>query len=1487
MKTKRTMTRILSFLLVIMMMFSTIEMTSFTSFADEGEEVVSDEISDETTEEISEAVFEETSEENSEDATEEVSEEVSEEITEETEKEASEDKPEETSEELSEEVSEVVGEVLSEEVLLEEEPEEEEYYGSMYDGSLHLFTSDSNGSDFADYIGRAITYWQDKQYEIDFIAIEDMPKTDGKAIVSKDIFNVVCNTVNNPEDIRFRIDFEETDESSWYSWYFTALKEAQSDFDATVLVEETDQKGLLKMTMPDTSNVTSEIESILYEVKSESPYFDLWKEGLGVTLGEFTIAKNNLVMLDSTLKKMNCNSQAIYDSGDSYIAFDLYYRDDANGERENINEVYFANQVYKGLADDKTPIELKHPDASASDVVFNVIDSSAKIEDGFLYSNLEYYGEISALCTYVDAEGKECVELWRYDVVPGIDSLYFHESETEYVWDGKSTAQGVLDWGTMPYDRKNYIGGAGFSWEIENVTGNPIELVLKIDEYEDYSEEYYDGTYNVIGYGEAKVKVSYRGKEAVCTIKVLEPIKVPQIDTVYAVSGVDTTLADLNLNTLFPCKEDDDEGIFVWEDEQIKLDATSQKVVYYNAFYQVEGRKPQAVQIPVSVAQIEKLDISMIIPVSDSDYQVLEFPAGVKKGEQISMGLSVQTSPADASEAIARYIQKEKLSFKWTDKESQNMLDANTSVYLPRSYTAETKGKKIFKASLVNTETKKTIKTAQVTLQIYEKDQFDFDSIDVDDQVDSNDEMKGKVVIRVTEDNYQNAGKKLTVKSLDTSVMQPGKAVVSASDQNGFITIEIPYTFKKFGKTHLSITAGDERKTTKTYALERIDYKPALLTTEAVIDKAIMPPYGAATLRYFYPAGVERNGNITLKGKNADKFVIDLDNNIRINETVSCANGTYTVVLQIPYTYNGNAYTVDRTLKVKVTHTKNQIKVVQYPVINEFCRYEEGDILASLNISALKGNIIDATLVNNNLPYTLEPNMETGNFDLVVKPGEIIDKLTAAQKKIDIAVKYYNGGTTPVFYYEIVKFTLKSKKIKPEIYTDSKEILLNPEINNNEGYFYFGAWDGMGSLSIPDAVYIVDPVSKKEIKINQVGDAERYGSDDIYQIGKNKYYIICDEWDVYVGLVDPNQAVNAKDTITFKIRMPHWKEAITSKKTIKVQKKALNYEIIDKTLTLNMNKELYQSVSDETYFGYKVTGKIFSRYFESCIVKPADSKAKKVLENNLIIETKYEHNIIARIKDLGNAKDGTALKKGTYKFNLFITVDGKEKKYPLNIKVFDMAPSKVITYDRFGTIDLLDRENSYIQLNPSINWENFTYGEILEVKLVGPDAHMFDAVFEDYCFRIYAKNEYDYSTAKTYQVYPVVKWRTFDPNGAIEIKGSLQKIKLTQSKVTYKAVTDGTILYGNGVIDIGFTSNNSKTGEMVEIEQIELLNYTEDLSVKYYPGGTIVTLKLKDGQPSQIKKSSGTYTLKFAVTPKGAAVNQKPTIVTCKVQIVK
>ena len=85
MKTKKTLTRILSFLLVIMMVFSTIEMTSFISFAEGGEEVVSEENLTETSEESSENLSEEVSEETSADTTEEVSEEEETEETEETE----------------------------------------------------------------------------------------------------------------------------------------------------------------------------------------------------------------------------------------------------------------------------------------------------------------------------------------------------------------------------------------------------------------------------------------------------------------------------------------------------------------------------------------------------------------------------------------------------------------------------------------------------------------------------------------------------------------------------------------------------------------------------------------------------------------------------------------------------------------------------------------------------------------------------------------------------------------------------------------------------------------------------------------------------------------------------------------------------------------------------------------------------------------------------------------------------------------------------------------------------------------------------------------------------------------------------------------------------------------------------------------------------------------------------------------------------------
>ena len=91
MKTKKGITRILAFMLALLMVISTVEMTAFTSFAAERDEFeTSEEVSEELTEDVSEEVSGEPSEEASEEVSEEVTEEASEEVSEEPSEEVSE-----------------------------------------------------------------------------------------------------------------------------------------------------------------------------------------------------------------------------------------------------------------------------------------------------------------------------------------------------------------------------------------------------------------------------------------------------------------------------------------------------------------------------------------------------------------------------------------------------------------------------------------------------------------------------------------------------------------------------------------------------------------------------------------------------------------------------------------------------------------------------------------------------------------------------------------------------------------------------------------------------------------------------------------------------------------------------------------------------------------------------------------------------------------------------------------------------------------------------------------------------------------------------------------------------------------------------------------------------------------------------------------------------------------------------------------------------
>ena len=92
------------------------------------------------------------------------------------------------------------------------------------------------------------------------------------------------------------------------------------------------------------------------------------------------------------------------------------------------------------------------------------------------------------------------------------------------------------------------------------------------------------------------------------------------------------------------------------------------------------------------------------------------------------------------------------------------------------------------------------------------------------------------------------------------------------------------------------------------------------------------------------------------------------------------------------------------------------------------------------------------------------------------------------------------------------------------------------------------------------------------------------------------------------------------------------------------------------------------------------------------------------------------------------------------------------------------------------------------------------------------------------------------------------------------------------------------MLYSGSELRLGIAYLNKNNNEGVVPEKVELLNYNNDFYLDYQGDGFMI-LRLNSNDPSQLKKSNGTYTVKFAVTPEGAAINSKPVTVTYKVKI--
>lgn len=967
------------------------------------------------------------------------------------------------------------------------------------------------------------------------------------------------------------------------------------------------------------------------------------------------------------------------------------------------------------------------------------------------------------------------------------------------------------------------------------------------------------------------IKATYRidGKDYIEVISVhtsLETvIEVPEVPDICAVPGVEQTLADIDLNKLV-FGDGEAAGSFAWADPTIDLTTLADVDFHvFGATYTNKENKTANINVKVNLIRAE--EISLYKGVVYGEEMIPEELDGtiMKVGEELIIGTQVRFNNG----AIGSYLESGKVLLQWAPAESLTIDEKYFGVMdVARKFKATEKGKKVFTMSVVCAKSGKVLLSKSATVNVSGTDLFSFDSPEFvfTDVVDEKDVMKGTYTFLISADNYALA-KKFTVKSGDTSLLKLDKAKVTKEDGKP-VKVEVGYTFKKYGKTAIIVTTADEMKSSTSITCERIDYEPKLLNTTVTLDKVMKIGDMIITeLPIAYQKDTSLNGSIVISGEGADKF--EVMGNYFITKDTNIAEKTYSLTLEIPIIVESTQVTKTskQAIKVKVTETKPKVTIKQTKKVNEF--YNHTDIsmagVGRITIKTKKCDLLIAGIDEKDSRFGLLPIEGTNDYYIYIKDSaEFAGKpITDEEKKVTINYYILVNGIPQERTTEV---TIKTENKKPSLATSDKNTTLYPNVGYVDAEVTFQDKKTKENVSLvgADIKVVLDKKTGEVYSLKDLAD-----TDSTIKVGKNNYkiYTVDEE---FVGIsLEKTNSVKSTDKITFRIQAENWKNPVDVTYSVKVDVNVPKIKLSSKNLTLNANEDIYEYQTGRTML--EVTG------FKNL----ATFDEVKVTGN----EDKFNFNFHPE-----NAELTVTFKEkapvGNYKCKVETKVLDKTISADLTIKVVDKELAKAVKVVKKGSIDVLRRDTTMITMNPKFT--NLS-GEIIDFKLKGPDADMFDAFYDEESGNcvVQVKSSYDwdglqeykYSTKYNYKVTPVY---VLSDNGAYVVEGTQQKVKLTQSKPKITVSSDSTILYADKGDDMTIDFTAISQGEEIAIREIRLLNYTKDL----YWDSAARELRVND-EVCEMKKSSGKYTLKFAVVYTDKAGNEKTAQTSYKVTIVR
>lgn len=676
---------------------------------------------------------------------------------------------------------------------------------------------------------------------------------------------------------------------------------------------------------------------------------------------------------------------------------------------------------------------------------------------------------------------------------------------------------------------------------------------------------------------------------------------------------------------------------------------------------------------------------------------------------------------------------------------------------------------------------------------------------------------------------------KVTAKSGNAKVV----AVKSAAAEGNGFTVSL--IVKAAGTAELTLTGNDAAKTSKTLRLVVGDAEPGLSDESVTLNLRQTTGVGISLYPAKSPEGAEYKITYVTIGsdENSAKFILEKgtqDNSYLIKAKSSTGAGTYKVTIRAAA--EGKTYNLPLTVKVA---SKNPVyKIKQMRKLNLFYKNEESLLQIDTDETLTRLECVglaDYSIIKKDGCYYIRS--EEGASLKSVKKGMLKLFFSGWQGAYTTSFTVNVEQKTPKINWETGKVTLYPKAGIQSIWISAK----NAEMIS---------WD---------SVSVQKNSGKAKGNYTVEVDREKGG---LRLSGKNLNQ--ADSFQMQIFLSDTENWAQ-KETVTYSLQV-----------RVNMGQPAIALE--NKTLQLNANAAYRGYDAAATAVKWKDGGTLSAdqdvRVSVYCDAK--DPKGKALVENSQVVFSVKNAKVSVRLNN-------KTVDAGTYKYLVQAAKDGQIWRTPLTLKVVNTDAEKAVKIKAKGSIDVLNRDGSFMTLTPSLEAVSGEYviPEDREVKLAGRDAHLFRASWsaDGKTIELRAKEKETLVIKYQYTVTPVLILRNV--NGVTEeISTPAVKFKVKQGSVKVSASPKTALAYSGAYNSVGIDMNGVLKGAPApEIERVVLTGNTDAFTYVYNKDGE-GTLTMRDTGRAVKGKS---YSLQFKVFFAEQADNVKPVTVKYTVKV--